>query len=57
MYAKEASLGAAKRIMGLRAVFGEVFDELFWMFNICPGWYMHDTLNQSENTLFDSLSY
>ena len=57
MYAKEASLGAAKRIMGLRAVFGEVFNELFWMFNICPGWYMHDTLNQSQNTLFDSLSY
>ena len=30
VYAKEASLVEAKRIMGLRAVFGEVSGEIFW---------------------------
>ena len=30
VYAKEASLVEAKRIMGLRAVFGEVSYEIFW---------------------------
>ena len=35
VYAKEASLVEAKRIMGLRAVFGEVSVRYFGMFSYC----------------------
>eukprot|EP00250_Pteridium_aquilinum_P000973 c11152_g1_i1 orf=130-3051(+) len=54
VYAKEASLVEAKRIMGLRAVFGEVYPDPVRV--IAVGRPVEDLLEDPENPMWASLS-